>query len=89
MFKPRVLLKMLRVFVRRTLSRKWMTHRTILFKAVLYRCFSVLGTFFLSFMMTGNLDVSLGISAVDLVGKTLLYFFFERGWMNIQRGSRL
>ena len=89
MYRKHLLLKHIRIFIKRTLGRKWVSNRLILAKALLYRCFSVLATFFISFMITGNLDFSLGISAVDLVGKTMLYFFFEKGWNDIQRGSRL
>jgi uncharacterized membrane protein len=49
-------------------------------KAIIYRFFSVIATFLISFAVTGSMQLSLGISALDFVGKTLLYFVFDISW---------
>jgi len=51
-------------------------------KAVIYRFFSVIVTFLITFAVTGNTTISLSISALDFIGKTLLYFVFDISWNN-------
>jgi uncharacterized membrane protein len=43
----------------------------------------------MTFAVSGNVDLSIGISMLDIVGKTTLYFFFEKGWDDIRRGASL
>jgi len=39
----------------------------------------------ITFAVTGNLNISLGISALDFIGKTLLYFVFDVSWNNLMK----
>jgi len=52
-------------------------------KAIIYRFFSVGATFLISFAVTGSFQISLSISALDFIGKTLLYFVFDVSWNNM------
>ena len=72
-------------YIRLLLTRRWLSNRVLLMKAVMYRCFSVIVTFLMTFAITGDTQISLGISALDVIGKTLLYFAFDVSWTNFIR----
>ena len=59
--------------------------RALVLKAVLYRLFSVIFTFFLAFVLTENFALSLSATLFEMVVKTLMYYGFEVGWSNFQK----
>jgi len=75
----------LRAFLRLTLGKRWVSNRTLLAKAVIYRFFSVTATFLITFAVTGNTQISLSISALDFIGKTMLYFIYDVAWNNFRK----
>jgi uncharacterized membrane protein len=70
-------------YIRWALGRRWMSNRVLFVKSILYRGFSVMMTFVFSMMLTKNLQISVNISLLDMVLKTLLYFIFEVNWNNL------
>ena len=80
-----VLLKKLKAFLRLTLGKRLVSNNTLLAKAVIYRFFSVIATFLITFAMTGNTQISLSISAFDLIGKTILYYIYDVAWNNVRK----
>lgn len=74
-----------RDFLSRNIGYPRTNHKIFLWKAVLYRIFSVIFTFLLAFMITGSGTLSLGISVFEIVSKTIMYYLFEVGWDNIHR----
>jgi uncharacterized membrane protein len=70
-------------YIRWALGRRWMSNRVLFVKSILYRGFSVMMTFVFSMMLTQNLQISVNISLLDMVLKTLLYFIFEVNWNNL------
>lgn len=78
-------MRKLRAFLRLILGKRWLSNRVLFVKAVIYRFFSVIVTFLISFAVTGSIQVSLGISALDFIGKTLLYFVFDVSWNNLMK----
>lgn len=78
-------LRKVKIFIRRILGRRWLSNRVLMVKAVMYRCFSVIVTFLMTFAITGDTQISLGISALDVIGKTMLYFAFDVSWTNFIR----
>lgn len=54
-------------------------------KAIVYRFFSIIVTFLISYIVTGDIQISLGISALDFIGKTILYYLFEISWENFKK----
>jgi uncharacterized membrane protein len=76
-------MKRFRAFIRVILSARWLSNRVLLFKSILYRGFSVMMTFIFSFIVTDNLEMSVGISLFDIIFKTSLYFIFEINWNNL------
>lgn len=55
-------------------------------KAVSYRVLGSLSTAFIVFVFSGNLKVSLGVGAMDIVLKMALYYLHERLWNHIPFG---
>lgn len=72
----------LKEFLRLILGKRWLSNRVLFAKAIIYRFFSVIVTFLITFAVTGNTTVSLSVSALDFLGKTLLYFVFDVSWNN-------
>ena len=72
-------------YIRLLLTRRWLSNHVLMVKAVMYRCFSVIVTFLMTFAITGDTQISLGISALDVIGKTMLYFAFDVSWTNFIR----
>jgi adenylylsulfate kinase len=62
-----------------------METRTVsLLKAISYRIFGSLVTFFACFFFTGRPVISLGVSVFDFFAKILLYYVHERIWEHIK-----
>lgn len=57
-------------------------------KAVSYRFFGSLITAGIAFVLTGKLDVALGIGVLDAVAKMSAYFLHERVWARIRWGTK-
>lgn len=62
------------------------THRRSLVKAASYRLFATAVVFAIAFRYTGQLGSSVKIGVSAAVGKTLLYYLWERLWSNITWG---
>ncbi|NJD01918.1 MAG: DUF2061 domain-containing protein [Ruminiclostridium sp.] len=65
-----------------------MTDRPIrsIAKAVSWRMTGTFDTILISFFITGKIKFALSIGFVELITKTLLYFFHERIWNMIKFG---
>ncbi len=57
------------------------SHILSLIKGLLYRIFGTLCTILISFLFTGNIQISLGIGVVEVFSKVILYYFYERIWI--------
>lgn len=51
-------------------------------KTITWRIIGSLDTLLLAYLITGNLESGLKISAFELISKMLLYFFHEKLWFN-------
>lgn len=60
-----------------------MIKKQYLFKAVVYRIYSSVITFLISFLLTGNMVVSLSISLIDSLVKIFSYYAFDEIWYRI------
>ena len=49
-------------------------------KTISYRFFSMILTFIISFIIIGDISISIGISSLDLIFKSTLYYVHERIW---------
>ena len=57
-------------------------------KAVSWRIVGTLDTAFVSWLITGNLKISIGIASVEVLSKIVLFVLHERLWRNIQHQQR-
>ena len=60
-----------------------------LVKAYSYRCCGTVTTVVISYAITGQLIVSLGIGAVEMIVKPAVYWMHERVWSRIKWGRQL
>jgi|GEM_PF-2128648 len=60
-----------------------MIKKQYLFKAVLYRIYSSAITFLISYILTGNMIVSISISLIDSLVKIFSYYAFDEIWYRI------
>jgi len=54
-------------------------------KAVSWRIVGTIDTIIISYFITGKVTVALSIGSVEVITKTVLYFFHERLWAHIHR----
>jgi uncharacterized membrane protein len=54
-------------------------------KAVSWRIVGTIDTIIISYFITGKVTVALSIGSVEVITKTILYFFHERLWARIHR----
>lgn len=52
-------------------------------KTVSWRLFGTIGTLVLAWVVTGSPALGAGIALVELITKTILYYFHERVWFNV------
>jgi uncharacterized membrane protein len=62
------------------------SHARSLAKAVSYRVLGSAGTALVVFLFSGNMPLSAGVGALDMVLKIALYFLHERIWNYIPYG---
>lgn len=56
-------------------------------KALSWRAFGTFDTMLIAWLISGNLTIAFSIGSVELITKTLLYYFHERMWNNIKWGK--
>ena len=72
-------------YIRWVMGRRWLSNRVLFVKSILYQGFSVMMTFLYSMLLTQNLEVSVSISLLDIIFKTMLYFIFEVQWNKLMK----
>lgn len=65
------------------------THTRSIAKAISYRLFGSISTALIVFVWSGDLKVSVGVGAFDMVAKIGLYFLHERVWDRIPFGREV
>lgn len=54
-------------------------------KSLSWRIVGTLDTMIISYFITGKLTFAISIGSVEVITKTLLYYFHERAWAHIHR----
>ncbi len=54
-------------------------------KSVSWRIVGTLDTMIISYFITGRITIALSIGSVEVITKTILYYFHERLWAHIHR----
>ena len=56
-----------------------------LMKSVSWRIVGTIDTMIISYIITGKITVALSIGSVEILSKTILYYFHERLWAHIHK----
>jgi len=56
-----------------------------LLKSITWRIVGTIDTMIISYVLTGKLTIALSIGSVEVITKTILYYFHERIWAHIHR----
>jgi uncharacterized membrane protein len=54
-------------------------------KTFTWRIIATTDTFFIAWLITGEVDWALGIAGIEVITKMLLYYWHERMWYNYIR----
>lgn len=54
-------------------------------KTITWRILGTLDTFILSWILTGSIKVGAAIGGLEVITKTILYFFHERAWYRFSK----
>jgi CBS domain-containing protein len=73
----------------RTIKIMHEEHMRSAIKTLSWRIVSTASTMLVALIITGRLDLTLGIGMLDIFLRTPLYFFHERAWNRIQYGKTL
>jgi len=63
-------------------------HKRSIIKAISWRVIATLITMILVFLFTGQLDITLGVGALDITSKLFFYYLHERAWNLIRWGRK-
>ncbi len=67
--------------------KKTERHYRSILKAISYRFINTSTTIIIVYIFTGKLALSLGVGAVEVVSKMIIYYFHERIWNLITIGK--
>jgi len=73
---------LLRLF-RSRIRRQRKAQLILLSKAIVFQAFSVVMTFLVTFLFTHDVDISLSLSAFDIILKVVLYYVFDVSWTRL------
>lgn len=54
-------------------------------KAISWRIVGTIDTMIISYIITGKMTIAVSIGSVEVITKTILYYFHERLWAHIHR----
>ena len=83
----------LRTSVLQRFVKSWALNNTetavrSLVKAYSYRCCGTVTTIVISYIITGQFIVSLGIGATEMIVKPFIYWLHERVWSRVNWGRK-
>lgn len=63
---------------------KQLTERKVsVMKTLSWRLIGTMDTMIISYVITGKLDVAIGIGGVEVFSKMILYYLHERAWLKV------
>lgn len=66
---------------------KQLTERKVsVMKTLSWRLIGTMDTMIISYVITGKLDVAIGIGGVEVFSKMILYYLHERAWLKFIKG---
>lgn len=57
-----------------------------LIKTVSWRIIGTIDTMVISYLLTGQLEVAMGIGGIEVISKMILYYLHERAWIKLLKG---
>lgn len=57
-------------------------------KTISWRAVGTLDTIMICWLITGTLTIAFSVGVIELISKTVLYFFHERVWNTIKWGKQ-
>ncbi|MGS2764303.1 DUF2061 domain-containing protein [Sinomicrobium sp. M5D2P9] len=63
------------------------SHRVSVLKAVSWRLVGTIDTMIISYILTGDIKIALGIGSIEVVSKMILYYLHERAWLRITKNK--
>jgi len=67
--------------------KKTERHSRSIAKALSWRIVGTLDTILISWLIAGDVSIAFSIGSVELLTKTVIYYFHERTWNNIKWGK--
>ncbi|MEX2014741.1 MAG: DUF2061 domain-containing protein [Candidatus Saccharimonadales bacterium] len=67
-------------------KRRRSQHKRSIAKAITWRITGSLDTFVIAWVITGSAHQGAAIGGTEIITKTVLYYFHERGWNRISFG---
>ena len=62
-------------------------HARSVAKAISWRFVATVTTMIIVYLFTGEIALSLGVGALEVVSKIILYYFHERIWTKVRWGA--
>lgn len=63
------------------------SHLRSILKGLTWRILATATTVIIAYFITGDVSSALAIGGIEFAGKLLLYYFHERAWQLVPRGS--
>lgn len=61
------------------------SHKVSVLKAISWRVVGTIDTMVISYLLTGDIKVALGIGSIEVVSKMILYYLHERAWLRVTK----
>lgn len=63
------------------------SHFRSILKALSWRVFATATTFIIVYLVTGKISFATSIAGIEVISKMIIYYFHERVWQLIPRGT--
>lgn len=57
--------------------------RVSIYKTITWRIVGTVDTMFISYLLTGKLNIAISIGGIEVVSKMILYYLHERAWFKL------
>jgi uncharacterized membrane protein len=64
------------------------SHKRSIAKTISWRIVATTTTIAAVFIFTGNLTLSIGVGAVEMIAKLIFYYLHERAWNRVKWGRK-
>lgn len=61
------------------------SYKRHILKAITWRVIGTLDTIIITWLITGNWYIGFSVGGIEVISKTILYYFHERGWYKFSK----